>query len=180
MDRVTQLSSARQAPLMPIDPRDQIRERIAGRIVPQIAELILQHDKPSSMMRLVDLRDEAEQAVYIAEALELLSVERRGERTIRLNALRAQTFAQQDDEQEMVERQARQDVIRFSDPVVAAFLRTDPRTCPICRTPIRANEVDVLVTESIRGKAHGACCANNGRRFEFVNEFTYQLIGGAK
>lgn len=160
-------------------PQERVRQQVAGELIPKIAELIYQCDKGSKLAVLADLRSEDARAVYKAEALMVLSPEARHERMARVHAADAHQHARLDDEQETVARQARADVAIFGDPLLAKFMRTNPQTCPLCGDRLLTNAVDVLLTASgdLKGRAHGLCCAKDERRFVFVSEFTYQLIG---
>lgn len=144
--------------------------------VQAIAQWMYQHQKGVPSARLAHA-DPATRAVFVGDALELLSPERREERANRVNAAKAHDCALDADPQESVMKQARQDVATFSDPLVQTFLTTNPRFCPLCRTQLISNRVDVRLTDNIMVEAHGLCCAQNERRFEFVSEFLYQLKG---
>lgn len=166
----------RQAPLMPMTPRQRAQQQVQGELIPQMAELLLQCVKGTKAIRLADLRSEESRAVFLAEILMLLEPERIAEMKMRVHAADAAFFASREAEQAAVERQARQDVLTYGDPLLAKFMRTSPQYCPLCGEDLITNAADVLLTAHLRGRAHGLCCAKNDARFEFVNEFTYRLV----
>lgn len=158
-------------------PKDQIRASIAMTHAIAIAERLLQADKSNPSYKLSDLRDDNERGIYVdAAASFLLDQTGRTERAEALNQCRAHGFAVADDPQETLMRDARQDAVTFGDPVVQAFMSTSPRFCAICKEELITNRVDVLITDHLRGQAHGLCCARRDDRYEFVNEFTYKLL----
>lgn len=97
---------------MSTTPQERVRQQLAGKLVPQLAELLYRYDKGHDMARLSDL-PEAGRAVYLAEALERLSTAARIERLHRVQAAIAQGHAVAENEQETVTRQARADIARF-------------------------------------------------------------------
>lgn len=100
---------------MPITPQDRLRAALIARLLPEMAEMLLKIDKPNPSMKLSDLRDDDERTIFVADILELLSPERRAERTMRLNIARGQTNACTDAERENVLRQAREDVKKYGN-----------------------------------------------------------------
>lgn len=182
MDRVARFSPERQAPLMPLRPQDRVRMQVIDRLVPQIAALIYQGDKGHEAAELDDLRSMESRAVYVATALMLFDPQERADRIRRVHAADAEHFAYRDKPEQDVARRGRQDAILFGDPLVAKFMRTSPDYCPLCGERLIANAVDVLLTPSgqVKGRAHGLCCSKDEQRFVIVNEFVYQLLGGAQ
>lgn len=163
-------------------PQDRVRASIALTVTDEMADRLLQHDKANPAFRLADLRDEDERAVFRADILELLSPERRAERAIRLNAIRAHTHAAKEDEHQMSMRQARQDIARFgagTDGHGSHFGAVRPGYCVVCHKPVVTDGATVLITEHLRADAHGLCCAMDaGERFELIAEFSYRMKGG--
>lgn len=181
MSRVAQFHSrSNDEPLMPMTPIDRVRASIAATVTPEMAARLLQHDKANPSFRLADLVDDDERAVFVADILDLFSPERRAERTIRLNSLRAHRQALREREQQAVATQAKTDRVIFGDPLLVKFIQTNPNYCPLCGEEVITNAVDVLLTNSIKHRAHGLCCAKDEQAFVFVNEFVYEWIGGAK
>lgn len=177
MENVARFSDFRQGePLMPTTPTEQNRLVIERDAVQAIAEWIFQHQKGHASARLSHLRDDDERGVFLADAMELLSPERRTERQMRLNTLRHQGLAIREDAAEVVAKKAREDIAIYGDLLLALFMRTNPRVCPLCREDLITNAADVILTENIRGRAHGLCCAKQEDRFKFINEFTYKLL----
>lgn len=151
---------------MPLTPQDRVRRQVAARLVPKIAELILQADKGSESMKLTDLRSEESRYAYLADALMLLEPEQRFERVKRVNQADALLFALKADEDETLLSQARNDVARFAARPSAI--------CYVCAEPVITNKVMVTAGPNIY-TAHGLCCAKDEQRFELVDEFTYRL-----
>jgi hypothetical protein len=172
-------SFPRGVQLVTTTPKEQVRASIAMTHCFAIAERLLQADKACPSFKLSDLRDDNERGIYVdAAASFLLDQVGRTERAELLNQTRAHGFATADAEQEDVMRQARRDIHTFANPMVQAFLRTNPRFCPLCLDPLISNRVDVQITEAIKGTAHGLCCAKDEQHFEFIHENLYRLIGG--
>jgi hypothetical protein len=160
-------------------PKEQVRASIALTHSIPVAERLLQADKANPSFKLTDLRDDNERAIYIdAAASFLLDQVGRIERMHLLNSTRSHGHALADQVNEDVDRQARQDIVMFGDPILAKFMRTNPKRCPLCEEVLITNAVDVLLTPSgnITGRAHGLCCNKDERHFEYVSDFTYRLV----
>lgn len=158
--------------------KEQVRASIILTHAHAIAERLLQVDKCNPAFRLADLRDDNERGIYIdAAASFLLDAAGRLERTEALNQTRAYVHAIHEDEQQTIDARARQDVAIFGHPLLAKFMRTSPNFCAVCGDVLMTNAVDVLLTDSLKGRAHGLCCAKDEEHFAFVNEFTYRLLG---
>lgn len=97
---------------MPVTAQDRNRQRVSGKYLKVLAELLYRCDKGNEYVDFNGLTADA-QAVYLADALLWLSAEHRMERIKRVHFLDAHAFAEKDDERESVERQARQDVAQF-------------------------------------------------------------------
>lgn len=158
-------------------PHAQIRASMALTHAYEIGERLLQADKCNPAFKLSDLQDDDERGIYIdAAASFLLDQAGRVERTEALNQCRAHGHALKDREAESIAAQAKRDIEFGGDPFVQAFMTTNPKHCAICKEILICNAVDVLVTENLKGRAHGLCCAKRDDRFEFINEFTYKLL----
>lgn len=160
-------------------PQDQIRASIAMTHAVALGERLLQADKANPSYKLSDLRCDNERAVYIdAAASFLLDQAGRLERIETLNQIRSHGHALADHEAESVMVQARKDAAFFGDPIVQAFMTTNPRFCPLCRKELLyAGRATVQITEGIAADAHGLCMAMHpSERFEFISEGSYKLI----
>jgi hypothetical protein len=174
---------------MPLTPHERVRRQVCGVILPQLAELLYQADKGSPHAKLIDLRSEEARAVYVAEALMILSPEGRHERVTRVNQVQAETFAYADTDAEDAARQVRQDVARFrsrvpaAPPVVSHFGSVRPGYCHICRQPVLTDAAVLWLGDALKTDAHGLCCAMDPQeRFELIADFSYRVkaTGGAR
>jgi hypothetical protein len=159
-------------------PQERVRASIALTITHEMAERLLQHDKANPAFKLSDLQDDAERAIFLADIMELLSPERRAERTIRLNTLRGHAHAIAEKDQRDVEVQARQDGRRFGTrgpvPPVPA-----PGRCYICHDRITPIDAYVLeLSASMKASVHGSCASKHPDKYELMSSFTFRLKGG--
>jgi hypothetical protein len=164
-------------------PKEQIRAALVVTHSIPMAERLLQIDKCNPSFKLSDLRDDDERGIYIdAVASFMLDQIGRVERMHLLNSTRSHGAAIADQANADLDRQARQDIATFGDPILAKFMRTNPKYCALCGEVLITNAVDVLLTPSgnITGRAHGLCCNKDERHFEYVSDFAYRLIGGAR
>ena len=169
---------SRTLPLFQMTPQERVRQQVAARLIPKIAELLLQADKGSESIKLTDLRSEESRCAYLADALLALEPEQRFERVKRVHQADAEMFALQADEDEMVRRQARRDIARFGGQ---PFDRTQRGPCHICRQRIApADAYTLQLSPTLTVDVHGTCCAND-QRFELLSAFSFRLIeGGAQ
>lgn len=169
--------SPERQPLMPLSPQDRVRLEIEQDAVRAIAEWLVQHQKANRCFRLSHLKDDAERAVFLGHAMEILSPERRLERARQFNELRSHGIALADKDQQDVEWQAKQDVIRFGN-----FGFTTPGNCAVCKE--RVDDVtDHAVLElsaTLKADVHASCCIKDEARFEVTPAFSFRLRKGAR
>lgn len=170
-----------EEPLMPLTPREQVRQSIIRRNVSAIAELLVEADKAIPGFKLADLRSEEARRVYLAEAEMMLGAESRHERASRVHANDAHYSAIRHKDQADVEWQARQDIVRFGHRTdTPRFGVIRPGHCYVCRERVVSNKAVVMITENLQAEAHGTCCAKDEQRFEVADQhgFAYRVKGG--
>lgn len=160
-------------------PQERVRASIALTVTPEMAERLLQHDKANPSFTLEDLLDDDERAIYLAEIMELFSPERRAERTIRFNTLRGYTHAKTEDEQQTIDKQAREDIAKYGARTdVPRFGTIRPGFCYVCRERVLTDRAVLMITENLQGEAHGLCLAKDEDRFELRADFVYRVREG--
>lgn len=160
--------------IMPLSAQDRVRQSVAHKVAPDVILARYRAMKGMATARMEDIPP-AIMAVLVADVLQFFSTESLNASIAACHRAQAHVHAFADDEAESLARQAQRDVATYGDPLVQAFIRTNPKFCPLCCEYLLTNKADVLITENLRGQAHGVCCSTNPR-FEFINEFTYRLL----
>lgn len=162
---------------MSLSAQDRVRQSVVHKVAPDVILARYRAMKGVATAQLEDI-SAAVMAVLVAEVLAFLSPESLTESIVACNRVQAHSFAIADDENERIAQRARQDIEQYGDLILAKFMRTSPKLCPLCMEALITNAVDVLLTDSghITGRAHGLCCAKDERRFEYVSDFTYRLV----
>lgn len=173
MQNVARSSPERQS-RMPLPAEERARRQVSSELLPVIAELLFRCDKGNKYAKFSQLSDAA-QTVYLAEALQLTSIDKRTERLHQVHSVDAHVFAVRADEQETVMRQAREDIARYE--VASHFGAIRPGYCLICKGRITPADAYVLeLSATLKADVHGSCCAKDAR-FQLMSSFSFRLIG---
>jgi hypothetical protein len=97
--------------------QDRLRAKLAHEFAPELAERMYQVDKGSRLAKLSDLITESSRQAYINAALAVLLGDAQRARIHYVQAEIAQHHAIKEDENETVQRQAREDIKKYGNGV---------------------------------------------------------------